>query len=326
MTLSATGGDGYNYAITVDGAPLYAGTNPSFSWNTAAVANGSRTLSATVTDSQSRSASASRTVNVSNGTTSPPTPPTPPPPPPPSGGADFAVSFSYPSTGAPVNGVQSVGLSTTAAWGQAKTIAISVDGTVITSQSVTGTTLWHSWDTTGVADGTRTLTASVTMNGQTATATLPVTIANRSVSLSLAVGSSGQRSGEQSPLTVTIANPGGAVSGDVYIGVGLPAAAGAGLGCPNGDAVGFVTAGSSSLTVRCASASPATFPRFAAGTTIPAGLGATTPTNLAIAWPPTAGGAHVVFIALTVPGALADGNVGPNDVLAVDSRTVTVMP
>jgi hypothetical protein len=69
-------------------------------------------------------------------------------------------------------------MSTTATWGQAKTFTLSVDGTVLTSQSLTGTTLWYTWDTTATANGTHTLTVAVSMNGQTATATLPVTVSN----------------------------------------------------------------------------------------------------------------------------------------------------
>jgi hypothetical protein len=167
VTLSATGGTGYSFTATVDGTQVYAGTNPSFSWNTTTVANGSRTLAATVTDSQSRTATASRTATVSN---------TSSPPPPPPGG--FTVSFSYPAAGATVSGAQTVGLSTTAAWGQAKTFALAVDGAPLTSTSSTGTTFWYTWDTTTAGNGSRTLTATVTMNGQTATATLPVAVSN----------------------------------------------------------------------------------------------------------------------------------------------------
>jgi hypothetical protein len=314
VSLSATGGSGYNFSVKVDGATVYAGSNSSFSWNTTTVANGTRTLAATVTDSQSRTASTSRSVNVSNSDTTPTTP-----------GA-FTVAFSYPSNSAVVSGSQTVGLTTTATWGQAKTISLSIDGTVIATENVTGTTLWHSWDTTKVADGSRTLTASVTMNGQTATATLPVKVANRGgVTLDLSVGSAGLRTGEKSSLSATLANPGGAVSVDVYLGVVLPAAAGPGLGCPGGDAIGFLTGPSSSLTIRCASASPATFPRFAAGVSVPAGLAPTTLSDFTtVGWPSSSGGTHVVFAALTVPNALADGVIGPSDVIAAGTKTVTV--
>ena len=168
VTLAAAGGTGYTFGVAVDGANVYTGTNSSFSWNTTSVANGTRTLNATVTDATGATATATLPVTVSNTTA-------PPPPPPP---AAFTVSFSYPASGATVSGAQTVGLSTTATWGQAKTFALSVDGTSLTSQSSTGTTLWYTWDTTATASGSRTLTATVTMNGQTATATLPVTVSN----------------------------------------------------------------------------------------------------------------------------------------------------
>src|SRR5207247_6704844 len=134
----------------------YAGTNPSFSWNTTTVADGGRTLSASVTDATGALATATLPVTVANTT------PPPPPPPPPTDG--FTVSFSYPASGATVSGAQTVGLSTTATWGQAKTFALSVDGTSLTSQSLTGTTLWYTWDTTATANGTGMLTAPVPMN------------------------------------------------------------------------------------------------------------------------------------------------------------------
>jgi hypothetical protein len=321
VTMSATGGSGYTFKVAVDGASVYTGTNPSFTWNTTTAANGARTLSATVTDSQNRTASATRSVTVSNGTSGSP------PPPPPSGDADFTVSFSYPAAGANVSGAQTVGLTTTAPWGQAKTFTLSVDGTVLTSQGVTGTTLWYTWDTTKLPDGAHTLTAAVSMNGQTATASLPVKAANKgtfSTTLALMVGSGAVKAGEASPLSLTVANAGDAVHVDVYLGVLLPPASGPALGCPAGDAIAFAIEGSPTLTVRCASSPPSTFPRFA-GTGIPGDL---PPTTLAdffgLAWPAATGGPHVVFMAFTPAGALSDGSIGPNDIIVVDSKTVTV--
>ena len=164
VTVAAGGGTGtgYSYQIKVDGTAVYSGSSPSFSWNTTTVANGAHTLNAIVTDSAGGVGTTSRTVTVSNEA---------PPP------ASFSVSFSYPAAGASVSGGQSVGLSTTAAWGQPKTVTLSVDGAVLTSQTITGTTLWYTWDTTTATPGPHTLTASVTMGGQTATATLPVNVA-----------------------------------------------------------------------------------------------------------------------------------------------------
>ena len=89
----------------------------------------------------------------------------------------FTASFSYPATGATVSGAPSVGMATTADWGKTKTFTLSVDGTVLTSQTfATGSTLWYTWDTSQVKNGPHTLTLTVTMNGQTATTTLSVKV------------------------------------------------------------------------------------------------------------------------------------------------------
>jgi hypothetical protein len=49
----------------------------------------------------------------------------------------------------------------------------------VTTQTLTGTTLWYTWDTRTVPNGAHTLTLGVTFNGRTATATLPMTVNNR---------------------------------------------------------------------------------------------------------------------------------------------------
>src|SRR5262249_5394407 len=140
VTMAAGGGSGYSYVLAVDGTTVYNGTNASFSWNTSTVANGAHTLKGTVVDATAASASATLPVSSSSTLALPPP-------------AAFTVSFTYPASGATVSGAQSVGLSTTATWGQAKTITLSVDGTTLTSQSITGTTLWYTWDTTATANG-----------------------------------------------------------------------------------------------------------------------------------------------------------------------------
>jgi len=146
-----------------------SGTTASFAWNTTTTTNGSYTLTLTVTDSAGATASATRAVTVSNGTA--------PPPPPPSSG--FTASITYPANNATVGGNQSVGMSTSAAWGTAKTWTLAVDGHVLTTQSVsTGSTLWYTWNTTGVANGTHTLTVTVTTGGGTAASSIAVTVKN----------------------------------------------------------------------------------------------------------------------------------------------------
>lgn len=233
------------------------------------------------------------------------------------------MSFSYPAAGITTSGAQTVGLSTTAAWGQSKTWTLSVDGTTLTSVTNTGTTLWYTWDTKKTANGSRTLTATVTLNGQTATVTRAVTVSNNAPTLKLDVGASGLTPGEASALTAIVGNPGGAATVDVYLGVQLPPAAGAGLGCPQGDAIAFAAEGSESLVVRCASESPATFPRFAAGADIPAGLPPTTlPGFFGLKWMQT--GANTVFMVFTKAGSLADGVIHPEDVIALAAEPVNL--
>jgi len=169
VTMAANGGSGYTYNLAVDGTNVYTGTNATVGWNTTSATNAQHTLTATVTDATNNTGTASITVTVSNATAPPPSP-------------SFTASFTYPAPGATVNGAQSVGMSTTADWATTKTFTLSVDGTVLTSQTLApASTLWYTWDTTTLTNGAHTLQLAVTMNGQTATATLPVNVSNAPV-------------------------------------------------------------------------------------------------------------------------------------------------
>ena len=87
----------------------------------------------------------------------------------------------------------------------------------------------------------------------------------------------------------------------------------------------FATAGSPTLVVRCASQSPATFPRFVANASLPAALPSTTLSNFfGLSWPSGAPGSYSVFVILTKPNAVADGAVAPSDVIAVNSKSITL--
>ncbi|MBI2207434.1 MAG: hypothetical protein HYU41_26680 [Candidatus Rokubacteria bacterium] len=141
---------------------IYTGTAASFGWDTTTVADGSRTLAATVTDSAGRTASATRTVTVANTAAA----------------TSFTASFGGPAAGATVRNTVSVGMATTAPWGQTKTFTLSANGTGVTSQTITGTTLWYRWNTLPFPNGTTTLRLEVSYNGRTATATRNVTVAN----------------------------------------------------------------------------------------------------------------------------------------------------
>jgi hypothetical protein len=145
---------------TVVSTQTVTGTTATYAWDTTAATNGAHTLTLTVTDGAGQTATTTLSVTVANA-------------------APFTASITYPGAGAIVSGSQTVGMATTATWGQAKTFTLSVDGKVVTNQKLTGTTLWYTWNTKSVADGARTLTLSVTMNGKTATTTLPVTVKNK---------------------------------------------------------------------------------------------------------------------------------------------------
>ena len=125
-------------------------------------------------------------------------------------------------------------------------------------------------------------------------------------------------------LDLTVANPAAALSVDVYLGAVLPPAAGPGLGCPMGDAVAFVTA-SSGVAIRCLSASPASFPKFVAGGTIAAGA-STLANAFSFVWPAAPAGTYTIFVAFAVPGSLGDGDIGPDDVIAIASSALTFSP
>lgn len=167
MASSGGAGGSRTFKLDVGTATLSTqsgtGTTASYAWDTRTVANGSYTLKVTVTDAAGAVATATRTVTVSNGSTPSPS---------------FTASFTHPAEGATTWGMQSIGMSTTAAWGTSKTFTLAVDGRVVTRYTSTSTTLWSSWDTRTVANGSHTLTLTVTNGAGSATATRTITVRN----------------------------------------------------------------------------------------------------------------------------------------------------
>ncbi len=163
--LAASGGTApYTYRLTVDGTVVFttttSATSATFSWNTTTVANGSRTLGLTVTDAASVAASATRAVTVSNAAGGP------------------TAAFTSPAAGATVSGTVSVGLA--ASGGTAPyTYRLTVDGTVVFTTTTSATSATFSWNTTTVANGSRTLGLTVTDAASVAaSATRAVTVSN----------------------------------------------------------------------------------------------------------------------------------------------------
>jgi Big-like domain-containing protein len=152
------------FQLAVDGSVVstqtVSGTTASYAWNTTTVANGIHTLSLTVSDNAGHTASATRTISVSNVAPA------------------FTVSFVYPAAGATTGGNQSIGMSTTAPWGKTKTFTISVDGKTVTTSTSGATTLWYTWNTTTVLNGTHAVTVSVTYGGSTVSVSRMVIVRN----------------------------------------------------------------------------------------------------------------------------------------------------
>ena len=142
--------------------------------------------------------------------------------------------------------------------------------------------------------------------------------------IALALNSATFKTHDELRLDLTVDNPMGALSVDIYLGAVLPPAAGPGLGCPMGDAVAFVTP-SSGVAIRCLSSSPASFPRFVAGGSIAAGA-STLASYFSFVWPAAPAGTYTIFVAFAVPGSLGDGDIGPDDIIAVASSALTFSP
>jgi len=142
--------------------------------------------------------------------------------------------------------------------------------------------------------------------------------------IALALNSATFKPHDELRVDLMVGNPIGALSVDIYLGAVLPPAAGPGLGCPMGDAVAFVIP-SSGAVIRCLSASPASFPKFVAGGTIPAGP-STLASYFSFVWPAAPAGPYTVFVAFAVPGSLGDGDIGPDDVIAIASSALTFSP
>lgn len=171
MTVSAQVSGSYatplTFRMTVDGATpaTSSGNSPSatFTYDTRSLTNGSHTIEMLVTDGAGLTASATRTVNVSN----------------------VQASFTSPAAGATVGGTVSVGMAASGATGSSTTFTLAVDGTTVSTQTVAGTTATYAWNTATVANGTHTLTLTVSSGGQTATATRSVTVSNATASFTV---------------------------------------------------------------------------------------------------------------------------------------------
>ena len=167
--MSAGGGSpAYTYTFRVDGTQVFTqtttATTTSFAWNTAGTSNGTHTLGLTVTDSAGASATASRTVTVSNGST----------------GA-LRLAMTSPKPGATVSGTTWAVLWLESPEATAPyTYTLSVAGqTVWTQASSSRGPVSLPWETQKTPSGPQTLTATVRdASGRTGSVAVTVTVQN----------------------------------------------------------------------------------------------------------------------------------------------------
>jgi len=194
VSVSASGGTltGYNYVIWDNGAQIYSGSNPTTSWNTTLVANGSHTLTAKVTDSANTVAFATPvTVTVDNP-------------------GSLTASITSPQAGATVSGTITVQMSVSGASGTSNRFNLSVDGQTICTPTVSGTTASCPWDSTGVSNASHTLSLTVTDAGGNSGTSPNVTVT------------------VNNPMTASFTSPasGATVSGTATVGMSVSGASG----------------------------------------------------------------------------------------------------
>ncbi|HEV8640338.1 MAG TPA: Ig-like domain-containing protein [Methylomirabilota bacterium] len=180
------GSNGSNtFTLRVDGQAVssQAGNNGpvSMALDTTKVANGSHTLTVGVRDGSGKTGTRSVSVTTSNATTTPtptPTPiPTPAPSPTPTG--SLKAIFTGPTNAATVSGTVVVDVWVEGQSGTANTFTLAADGRVVTAQTIAGAHATLYWPTTGLTNGTHTLTATVKdATGKTGTSSISVTVRN----------------------------------------------------------------------------------------------------------------------------------------------------
>jgi len=204
VRVAATGGTApYAYRVSLDGTSI--ATSASFSWNTPAVTNGAHTLSATVTDADGRTASASIRVTVANGGGG--------------GGGTLRVAITQPTSGATVSGVPSAVMWLEGANAASATFTLTLGGQTMGSTTTPSRgPISMPYDTRVVANGRQPLTATVRdAAGNSATTTVSVIVQNGAAAPSPRAGAP----------SVFITSPlrGVTVSGTVWVNIWVERAA-----------------------------------------------------------------------------------------------------
>jgi hypothetical protein len=210
----------------------------SIGWDTTRVTNGSRALTATVRDGAGKSGTRSVMVTVNNNGTTPP-PDTPSSPPPASG---LTISVTEPTSGETVSGTHWVVVWVNGAAGGTKTFTLNVGAQTVNFTSASSGPVSIPWDTRGVPNGSRVLTATVRdAAGKTASKSVNVTVRNAATA--------------SAPITVSVTEPtaGETVSGTHPVIVWANGAAG-------GTKTFTLTAGSQTVSMTSTSSGPVSIP------------------------------------------------------------------
>jgi hypothetical protein len=168
--------------------------------------------------------------------------------------------------------------------------------------------------------GTTTVTPNPVQPGVTITITTSITNTSSALASGIIV--------DEEIYDAAGVNPGSERLADVYFGVLLPAEAGAGLGCPAGDAIACVGDNFQRIVITCASAAAQSFTPLMRSVMV---AGPVTGVRVTDFWnlPWAAGlppGRDTLFMVLTSPNAFDDGRVDPADLLATAVDTVTFVP
>jgi hypothetical protein len=167
VNMAVSGGAApYTYRLAIDGTQVFtstvSATTATYSWNTTSAANGNHTLGLTVTDSTGAASSLTRTVTVSN-----------------AAGGTFPIYITAPSAGQTVTGTTWVTIWNDSTAPGTRAYTLSVDGTTVWSESVSGNPVSLPWVTTNTPNGTRTLVVSVRDSANaTGTSSVTVTVQN----------------------------------------------------------------------------------------------------------------------------------------------------
>jgi len=167
MTVTNATGSANTFTLTIDGTQVFTTTTAAatagFSWDTRTLADGAHTLGLTVRDASGATATAARTVTVNNAAP----------------GNQISVSFPSLSPGQTVRGQTTVRIAAAGTSGTSNRFSIMVDGAAQDVVLTNATTIDWPWNTTGLTNGSHTLSASVTdATGRSGTGSQYVSVQN----------------------------------------------------------------------------------------------------------------------------------------------------